>query len=295
MEIKAEVRQLVPAQATLGEGALWDAGRQVAWFVDIKQHRVWHYDPANGSNGFSEAPNQVGWAIPATDGRLLCGLKDGLYTLDPTSDTFTKLMDVPGEPASNRANDACTDPEGRVFMGSMDDGEKAPTGRFYRFDRGTVVHAGPDQIPITNGPAVSGDGKLIYFTDSLGQKILVADLDAAGMPGPARLFVDTGKDFPEAFPDGPVVDSEGCLWTALWNGWCVARYSKEGKLLGKVKIPASNVTKMAFGGPDLKSVFVTTARAGLDEAALAKQPLAGSLFGFESSVAGYATARVKLA
>jgi sugar lactone lactonase YvrE len=98
------------------------------------------------------------------------------------------------------------------------------------------------------------------------------------MPGETRLFVDTAARFPDAWPDGPVVDSEGCVWTGLWNGWGVARFSPTGDLLAKVDIPAANVTKVAFGGADLKTVYVTTARKGLSDEDLAKQPQAGNLF-----------------
>ncbi|HEX9807257.1 MAG TPA: SMP-30/gluconolactonase/LRE family protein, partial [Alteraurantiacibacter sp.] len=124
MEIEAEVRALLDAKSKLGEGVLWDAQRGVVWFVDIKRHYLWHYDPANGSNAHTEAPEQIGWALPAEGGLLLCGLKDGLYTFDPEHQRFEKLMAVPGEPAGNRLNDACTDPWGRVWFGSMDDAEE---------------------------------------------------------------------------------------------------------------------------------------------------------------------------
>src|SRR5690606_24938605 len=123
MEIAAEVREALPAHCTLGEGALWDAARKLLWFVDIKRQRLWHYDPASGSNASAQAPGQIGWALPAPDGRLLCGLQDGLYAFTPESQTFARLASVPGEPAGNRLNDACTDPAGRVWFGSMDDAE----------------------------------------------------------------------------------------------------------------------------------------------------------------------------
>jgi D-xylonolactonase len=117
MEIAAEVSSVLDAESKLGEGVLWDAQRGVVWFVDIKRHYLWHYDPATGSNAKAEAPEQIGWALPADNGLLLCGLKDGLYTFDSASQAFTKLMTVPGEPAGNRLNDACTDPWGRVWFG----------------------------------------------------------------------------------------------------------------------------------------------------------------------------------
>lgn len=293
MEIAAEVRAVLDAGSKLGEGVVWDAERGVVWFVDIKRHRVWHYDPATGSNAFAEAPGQVGWALPAEDGLLLCGLKDGLYTFDPGMQAFAKLMDVPGEPAGNRLNDACTDPWGRVWFGSMDDAEEAASGRFYVFDRGEIRAAGPAGITITNGPAVSGQGDRIYFTDTLAQKIMVADLSQGGV-GQARPFADTGALFPDAYPDGPVVDAEDHVWTGLYLGAKVARFSPDGKLVATVTMPARDITKMALGGKDLKTAYVTTATKNMDETALREFPAAGSLLSFDSPVAGIAPARVVL-
>ena len=293
MEIVAEIREVLDAEAQLGEGALWDAERQVLWFVDIKRYRLWHYDPATGSNSIAEAPGQIGWALPAEGGLVLCGLKDGLYTFDPSNQQFSKLMAVPGEPAGNRLNDACTDPWGRVWLGSMDDAESAASGRFYVFDRGDVRPAGPSGISITNGPAVSGSGDRIYFTDTLGKKIMVADLSPSGV-GEARLFADTGALFPDAYPDGPIVDAEDHLWTALYWGERLARFSPDGKLVATVKLPARDITKMALGGANLKTAYVTTATKNLEPGDFAKYPGAGKLLSFDSPVAGIAPTRVKL-
>ncbi len=287
------VKQVLHAEAKLGEGVLWDAERKVVWFVDIKRHRLWHFDPATGSNSFAGAPEQIGWAIPAEGGLLLCGLKDGLYTFDPETSGFTKLMTVPGEPVGNRLNDACTDPWGRVWFGSMDDSENSASGRFYVFDRGEIRAAGPSGIGITNGPAVNAEGTRIYFTDTGGQKIHVAELSKDGV-GEARLFVDTAGHFPEAYPDGPVVDTEGHVWSAFYFGACVARFSPEGKLVQKIGIPARDVTKMGFGGPDLRTVYVTSATKNLEDADKPKWPQGGSLFAFEAPVKGFAQTRAKL-
>lgn len=288
-----KVEQILAAETKLGEGVLWDAERRVVWFVDIKQRRLWHVDPATGSNSFAEAPEQIGWAIPAEGGRLLCGLKDGLYTFDPETQTFAKLMAVPGEPTGNRLNDACTDPWGRVWFGSMDDSENRASGRFYVFDRGTIRPAGPSGIGITNGPAVNADGTRIYFTDSGGQKIHVADLSKEGV-GEARLFVDTAKHFPKAYPDGPVVDAEGHVWSAFYSGSCVARFSPDGELVDTIEIPARDVTKMGFGGTDLRTVYVTSATKNMEPADMARLPMSGSLFAFEAPVKGFAQVRAKL-
>lgn len=293
MEIRAEVRTVLDAEAKLGEGVLWDAQRGVVWFVDIKRHYLWHYDPANGSNAKAEAPDQIGWALPADNGLLLCGLKDGLYAFDPETQAFAKLMDVPGEPAGNRLNDACTDPWGRVWFGSMDDSEQADSGRFYVFDRGEIRPAGPSGISITNGPAVSGSGDRIYFTDTVGQKIMVADLSPSGV-GEARPFADTGALFPNAYPDGPIVDAEDHVWTGLYMGAQVARFSPDGELVATVRMPARDITKMALGGEDLKTAYVTTATKNMEQGDFADYPASGSLLSFDSPVAGVAPTRVKL-
>lgn len=293
MEIAAEVREVLKPASKLGEGVLWDAERELVWFVDIKQHRLWHFDPASGSNSMAEAPEQIGWALPAEGGLLLCGLKDGLYTFDPENQQFEKLMAVPGEPAGNRLNDACSDPWGRVWFGSMDDSEGAASGRFYVFDRGDIRAAGPSGIAITNGPAVSGSGDRIYFTDTTGQKIMVAELSREGV-GEARPFADTGALFPEAYPDGPIVDSEDHVWTGLYMGARVARFSPDGELVATVTMPARDITKMALGGKDLKTAYVTTATQSMKAGDYADYPASGSLLSFDSPVAGVAPARVKL-
>ncbi|MXP48248.1 SMP-30/gluconolactonase/LRE family protein [Altererythrobacter luteolus] len=288
-----QVRQVLSADTKLGEGVLWDTARQIVWFVDIKRNRLWHYDPATGSNTHSEAPAQIGWAIPAENGLLLCGLKDGLYTFDPETEVFDKIGPVPGEPATNRLNDACTDPWGRVWFGSMDDSEQNASGKFYVYDQGDIRAAGPSGITITNGPAVNAQGDRIYFTDTTAQKIMVADLTAAGV-GEARPFADTGALFPDAYPDGPVVDAEDHVWTGLYLGSQVARFTPDGKLDQTIEMPARDITKMAFGGVDLRTAYVTSAIKNMGAADMAEYPQAGSLFAFDAPVAGFDQARAKL-
>lgn len=288
------VERVVASGCTLGEGPAWDQRRGCLWFVDIKGHLVHRFDPASGAHSTLTAPDQVGWVLPARDGRLLAGVRTGLHALDPDSGSWHHLGPIAGEPAGNRLNDACIGPGGAVYFGSMDDGETAATGRFYRFAQGKVEACGPDGICITNGPATSPDGTAIYFADTVRKHILKAALDAHGRPGHAELLVDTADTFPEAYPDGPVCDALGYIWTGLWNGWGVARYDPAGRLVQKVDLPVANVTKLAFGGADLRRVFVTTARKGLGPAELAAQPMAGDVFAFDSEVPGLPDRTVEL-
>jgi len=276
--------------ATLGEGPVWID--PTLWFVDIKQHKVHRFDPAGGALASWEAPRQVGWILPAEDGKLVAGLEDGIYRFDPESGVFTRLVEVEGDLPGNRLNDAASDPKGRIWFGSMDDGEAAVTGRFYLFDRGKVSDTGLAPVAITNGPALSPDGRLLYFTDTLAQLIHVADVHDDGTLGTPREFVRFGEK--EGFPDGPIVDAEGCLWTGLYAGWEARRYAPDGSLVESVRFPVSNITKLAFGGEDLRTVYATTASKGLSETALARQPEAGNLFSFRADVAGVPVTPVAL-
>lgn len=293
MAVTDMVQLELAAKCILGEGPVWDAQRGVVWFVDIKRHQLWHYDPENGSNSVVEAPDQIGWALPAEGGMLLCGLKDGLYIFEPETGTFSKLMNVPGEIVTNRLNDACTDRWGRVWFGSMDDSEATNSGRFYVYDRGEIRPTGPAGISITNGPAVNADSSLIYFTDTVAQKIMVADLTQDGV-GDARPFVDVAAHFPGAYPDGPHVDAQGNVWTGLFLGSQAARFAPDGSLAGTTALPAQNITKLCLGGADLRTAYVTTARKGMDDNAIAAEPRNGALLSFRVDVPGFATALAKL-
>jgi sugar lactone lactonase YvrE len=278
--------------ATLGEGPVWIERDQALWFVDIKQRKVHRFDPEGGSLFSWDAPGQVGWILPADDGGMIAGLQDGLYRFDPAGGGFSLLHAIEADMPGNRLNDAATDPSGRIWFGSMDDGEAAVTGHFYRFDRGMVSDTGIAPVAITNGPALSPDGRLLYHTDTLGQVIHVSEVGGDGTLGPAREFVRFGPG--EGYPDGPVVDSEGCVWTGQYAGWEARRYAPDGRLLEIVRFPVSNITKLAFGGPDLRTVFATTAAKGLSETALARQPEAGNLFSFRADVPGFAVTPVAL-
>jgi sugar lactone lactonase YvrE len=278
--------------ATLGEGPVWVDGDQALWFVDIKQRNVHRFDPQKASLESWDAPRQIGWILPAADGGLVAGLQDGIYRFDPAGGGFTLLAEVEPDLPRNRLNDATTDGAGRIWFGSMDDGEAAATGRFYLFDRGVISDSGLAPIAITNGPALSPDGRRLYHTDTLGQVIHVSDVAEDGTLGESRPFVRFGPD--EGYPDGPIVDSEGCLWTGLYAGWEARRYSPEGDLLERVRFPVSNITKLAFGGQDLRTLYATTAAKGLDAEALAKQPEAGNLFSFRADVAGQPVTPVAL-
>jgi sugar lactone lactonase YvrE len=272
-----------PLGCMLGEGPLWWKG--ALWFTDIKQQMVHCFDPLAGRGQSWPAPAQPGFLAPLANDRFIVGAGRDLHEFDPQSGDFRRLCEVePGKP-SNRLNDGAVDPEGNLWFGSMDDTEKKPRGMLYRFSHGNLAPMDSGYV-ISNGPAFSPDGRILYHTDTSRRLIHAFDLGRDGALANKRVFVEIEEG--AGFPDGPVVDSEGCLWTGLFGGWGVRRYSPHGDLLEVVAFPVANVTKIAFGGEGLTTVYATTARKGLDEEALQRQPLAGGLFRFEASVAGQA-------
>ncbi len=269
--------------AELGEGPLWRAPEDALWLVDIKKLQIHRFDLASGEKKSFDAPAQPGFLAPLPDGKLIVGLKTGLHTFDPANGSFTLRHVVEPDRPNNRLNDGAVDGTGHLWFGSMDDGERAETGRLYRLD-GQGPQPKDDGYCITNGPAFSPDGKTLYHTDTLKKIIYAFDLRDDGTLSNKRIFAEIEDG--AGYPDGPVVDSEGYLWSALFAGWAVRRYSPHGKLVASVKFPCANITKIAFGGPKLTTVYATTAGKGLHETARAAQPLAGGLFRFEVDVPG---------
>jgi len=276
-----EPQHYLTVGATLGEGPLWHDG--ALWFTDIKERAIYRHRPGNMLERWS-APDQVGWVQPAADGTMIAGLKSGLHTFDPGTGGFTPLAAVEAERPGNRLNDSTVDPLGRLWFGSMDDAEAAPTGAIYRADKRGVVRV-IDGICITNGPATSPDARTLYHCDTLGGTIWRCDIDGDGAVAGTHVFASLDVRT-QGFPDGPIVDADGFVWVGFFGGWCVRRYAADGRQVDEVRFPVANVTKIVIGGADGRTAFATTASKGLDAAERARQPMAGDVFTFAAGVAG---------
>lgn len=272
-----------PLGATLGEGPVWVERDAALWFVDIKAPAIHRFNPASGEQKSWAAPAQVGWVLPSARGDMIAGLQSGIHRFDPTTGAFTLLVAPEAHLPGNRLNDATVAGDGAIWLGSMDDAEAADTGRFYRLDGTGCVDTGLPPVSITNGPAFSPDGTVLYHHDTLGRKVWASTLED-GRVIATRLFADID----EGYPDGPCVDAEGCLWVSLFAGWGVRRYDPSGALMQTIRFPVANITKIAFGGPDLRTAYATTAAKGLSSEERTAQPLAGALFAFDPGVVGQA-------
>ena len=284
----AEPQVVWDLAAELGEGPVWvdDA----LWFTDIKKHQVHRLDPATGDQRTWQAPEQVGFVLPARSGGFIAGLQSGLHRFDPDSGEFTLVREVEPKRPTNRLNDGVVDPSGRLWFGTMDNAETEKSGSFYRYARGELAHSGISGVAITNGPAVSPDGKTLHWVDTLERTISACEIAPDGTLGPSRLIVTIEQG--GGNPDGPTCDAEGCIWISLYGGWEARRYSPSGELLQRLRFPVANITKIAFGGPDLRTAYATTARQKMSQEQIARQPQIGHLFAFSVEVPGLPCPRI---
>jgi sugar lactone lactonase YvrE len=280
-----------PLQATLGEGPVWCADERTVYFVDIKGRQIHALQIDTGQRHSWPVAGQPGFVLPLTDGGLVCGMDTALYRFTPgAAQPLTHPLQIEPAHCGNRLNDGHADALGRLWCGTMHDGETDASGVLYRLSAPTPGPVAMDRgYVITNGPALSPDGKTLYHTDTLARTVYAFDVDEAGGLSRKRVFVQTPEP---GWPDGMAVDAEGCVWLAFFGGWRIERRDPKGVLCAVVHFPCANVTKLAFAGDDLRTVYATTARKGLDAQALAQQPLAGGLFEWRSPVAGLAPTAV---
>jgi sugar lactone lactonase YvrE len=283
MELSRTVSCAWPLRAALGEGPVWIAREASVYFVDIKGPRVCRLNVGTGERRTWDAPAAVGFIAPLDDGGFVCGLKTGLHRFDPTTGEFRLITQVEPDRPDNRINDGCVDVRGRLWFGTMHDPETQASGALYGLDRDGELHREDDGYVVTNGPATSPDGRTLYHTDTFKSLVYAFDIDDAGRACNRRPLIRTEGS---GHPDGTTVDAEGGLWIGFWGGWRVERWSPAGEKLREVALPAANVTKIAFGGPDLKDVYATTAATGLSAAEHGRQPEAGGLFAFRSEIPG---------
>jgi len=271
---------------------VWDADRACLWFVDIKGRRLHRYtpatgDPRSGDKASWDAPDQIGFALPAEDGSLICGVRGGLYRFDVDMGDFSLFQPVETDRPQNRLNDGYVAPDGALWFGSMDDSEEGRTGALYRWFRGELTRH-DDGYGVTNGPCLSPDGRTLYHHDTLEKTVLAFD-HQEGVLSNRRVFATTE----DGYCDGPSMDADGVLHVGLFNGWGVARFAPDGQRLGTIHFPVQTVTKAAFGGADGRDLYCTTAWLGNADKRAA-QPTLGGLYHMRVETPGLPQHRIVL-
>lgn len=287
MLIESDVQCVADVHAVLGEGPAWIAREQALYWVDIKGYKIFRLDDLGRTTEW-KTPLRVCSIVPRASGGFIGGTERGIALIDPAADRFEIVADPEAALPHNRFNDGKVDRQGRFWAGTMDDLETAAIGTLYRIDPNLSCSPIDSDYRITNGPAFSPDGRIMYHNDTPRQVTYAFDLDGLGQASNRRVFLQFGPG--DGNPDGMTVDSEGCLWIAFWGGSCIRRFSPVGERLQTVRLPVSQPSSCAFGGPELDRLYVTSASVGLDEESLRMQPNAGGLFMFTPAVRGVAEA-----
>ena len=285
-EAMSEVECVWQAAAMLGAGPLWSPSEAALYWVDIKAPALHRFRPKDGDKTSWVMPESLGWVIERSNGEgLIAGFKQrGFAFLTPG----TMAPEIIGQPEpqypDNRFNDAKADAAGRIWAGTMDDNKREATGALYRLDPDLDWHCMDKGYGVTNGPALSPDGATLYHNDTYEGTIYAFDLSKSGKLSKKRIFATIAEG--DGYPDGMTCDVEGGLWVANLGGWRVTRFLPDGQVDKIIEMPVSQVTRCAFGGPELDRLFVTTARINLTEEELEGQPLAGGLFAFDPGIKG---------
>ena len=280
--MKAETA--LECQNRLGEGPVWCTREQVLWWVDIVAPAIWRFNPASGAHRSWPMPEHVGSLGVREQGGLIVAFKSGFGTFDPATGAIEMLDPCEADLADNRFNDGRCDYAGRFWAGSLTYPEDQPLGTLWRLGSDHCATPVLRDITIPNGLCWSPDGRTMYFTDTASREIMAYDFDlAAGLPSNPRLFARVEGP---GWPDGSTVDAEGFVWNCEWDGARVVRYAPVGTVDRILEVPAPRATCCAFGGPDLSTLYLTSAWDRLSEAERAEWPLSGNLFAADVGVRG---------
>ncbi len=283
---------LVLAQThELGEGLQWHARSGRWWWTDIEGSALYAWTPGADTALQVCLPDRVGCFAHGRSGALLLGMAKGLARLvlpdlqavGVIQGRPEHILPVELDVTGTRINDGRCDRSGALVFGTLDeaivDGRRKTIGSLYQYSRAHGLRRlALGHVAVTNSICFSPDGRRMYYADSPTRRIMRCDYDSdTASVGEPQLFALKGSD--EGFPDGSIVDAEGCLWNAEWTNSSVARYSADGRLLARYSAPAPNLTCPALGGPAGDQLLVTSARQELTSAQIAAMPLSGSLFG----------------
>ena len=281
MAVALDVLTRVPD--ILGEGPVYDAATGTLYRIDITGRAVRSLVLADGSSREWPLPLEPGSFALRASGGAVVALEDGLWSLDLETGDVERLADVTEGDERVALNDGRCDGEGRYWVGSYARNERDAIGGVFRIGTDATVTQAAAGVTVGNGLDWSPDGATLYFTDSAGT-ITAFDMED-GLPVRPRVFAtDT-----DCSPDGLVVDAEGGVWSAKWDGWRIVRYTPDGSVDRVVELPVQRPTAAAFGGPGLDILFVTSATGGIAAADLAGQPLAGLVLALDPGVRGRPT------
>ena len=292
-----DVRLALDAKAALAECPLWSVAEQKLYWVDISGCAINRFDPLAGKNERWPMPCEPGCVALAASGGLVAALRDGFYRFYPADAHLEKIADAPYDTTTMRFNDGRCDAAGRFWAGAMYEPRTAELASVYCLERGRARKGwGPDDkrgVKVSNGMAFTADGRHVFQSDTPNHVIYQFAFDALkGTVSERREFARRPDNRNDANyggrPDGAAIDSAGNYWSAQYEGGCVLRYSIEGEITGIIHVPSKRVTMVAFGGADLRTLYITTARDGATENELVTDTHAGGVFACDLDIPGRA-------
>jgi sugar lactone lactonase YvrE len=293
MGAAAEVRLAVASAALLGESPVWHPRENALYYVDIPGHKLQRFDPASGELRHWDFGTDVASLAPRLDGTLLLAMRDGLWVFDPASGERRHVAEPPYDPSKERFNDGKCDPQGRFWVGTIYEPRDPPLASLHCFAKGQLTKRA-EGFTVMNGLAWSPDGRTMHWSDTRAHTIFAADFDpASGALSRRRVFASfpvkqAGQPLASygGRPDGAAMDAEGCYWAAMFEGQRLLRLSPEGEIVREIELPVRCPTMPCFGGPDLKTLYVTSSRENRPAAELLDQPWAGCVLALDVDVPG---------
>jgi len=272
-------------KASLGECPTWSVDEQSLYWVDINAPSLNRFDPLTGRNIAWPMPEAIGCFALRDAGRFVAALRSGMWLVDSSGKLERKIAAAPYDPAHHRFNDGRADAQGRFWAGSMNERRDASSARLYRLDAKLALTPMISDITISNGLAWSPDSRTMYHADTPTRTISAWDFDPpTGTIANRRVFAQFSGETDR--PDGAAVDREGCYWSAFYRGGKVVRLSPRGEMVAEFPLPAICPTMCAFGGQDLKTLYVTTARQRRGAEELSRLPQSGGIFAMRVDVPG---------
>jgi len=286
----------------LGESPFWHPDEAALYWCDIPGKQLNRWVPATATHTAWPVASEPGCCAPLPGGDLMLACRDGLWRFSPASGERQRIAAPPYDTATERFNDGKADPQGRFWVGTIYEPRDPPNAALYRWADGRLQRMAQG-ITVSNGLAFSPDGRTLYRSDTSSHRIFACDFDGSdGSLSRERVFASfplktTGQDLSTygGRPDGAAVDTEGAYWCAMFEGQRLLRFSAEGVLLAELPLPVRCPTMPCFGGPDLRTLYVTTARLNRPADELAAQPLAGCVLALRVPVSGSAGLPVNFA
>jgi sugar lactone lactonase YvrE len=276
---------VLDARAALGECPIWSTREHVLYWVDIHGSSLNRFDPATGRNTVMHMPAAIGSFALRKPAGFVVALRTGIFLASADGTVGRKIVDAPYDTKTHRFNDGRCDARGRFLVGSMNEARDANSGALYRLDPDGRLTELFGDIMISNGLAWSPDGRTMYHADTPTHTVRAFAYDpATGTPSQPRTFAQWHGETDR--PDGGAVDSEGNYWIAFFRGGKVVKLSPSGRTLAEYPVPAMCPTMCAFGGADLRTLYVTSARGNRDAAELARLPHSGGVFAMRVDVPG---------